>query len=362
MRGIEKGHRLLRRAFLACLFLSALVITNYLAQTKPATLLSSLKRLDPLFLLLGLATVLLSWIVEGLRVYTIADVLGERVSLWHMIRINIATAFSGNVVPMASMAAPPTQVFLLHREGIPLGKATAIVAVRTAASTLFFTISAPLLFLGFGHAFVNGITRNLAVSAVVEVVLIASSLVALTTLIILIRPDFGVRLTNAAFALRPVRRLLGSRSEQVAERVAREARDFHESMDNLFRSPRSAALIAALTLTYWALYFSVAPLLLLGMGIPLTFRGTAKLMIFLFLAYFLLSYLPVPTGSGVSELSFGSILLFFGIPDPIRTVILVVWSFLCVQIYTLLGGAFFLGALRKRKKAVLPTEPDTKEP
>ncbi len=89
---------------------------------------------------------------------------------------------------------------------------------------------------------------------------------------------------------------------------------------------------------------------------------TMLLMVFLFLTYFLLSYLPIPTGSGVSELGFGSILIFFGIPDPIRTVILVVWSFLCVQIYTLLGGAFFLGALRRRKKAGLPPEPEIKEP
>jgi uncharacterized membrane protein YbhN (UPF0104 family) len=74
------------------------------------------------------------------------------------------------------------------------------------------------------------------------------------------------------------------------------------------------------------------------------------LVVFLFLTYFLISYLPIPTGSGVSELGFGSILAFFGLPDPIRTVILVVWSFLCVQIYTILGGAFFLGALRKRKR------------
>lgn len=334
---------------------------SYLSQAQPAKLLAALERFNPLFLFLGLATVLLSWAVEGLRVYLIADILQERVSLWCLIRINIATAFSGNVVPMASMAAPPTQVFLLHREGIPLGKATAIVAVRTAASTLFFTTSAPVLFLGFGHTFVHGLTRNLAVSAVIQLVLIASSIVALTTLVILIRPDLGVRLTNAAFSLRPVRRLLGARSAQVAERVARETQDFHSSMDNLFRNRRSAALIAALTLAYWALYFSVAPLLLLSVGFPLGLRGTAKLMIFLFLTYFLLSYLPVPTGSGVSELSFGSILIFFGIPDPIRTVILLVWSFLCVQIYTLLGGAFFLGSLRKRKKAELPSG-QSKEP
>lgn len=354
VRRIEKRHRFLRRALLACLFLSALVISSYLSQAKPARIIPALARFNPLFLLLGLATVLISWVIEGLRVYLIADALDERISLWRLIRINIATSFSGNVVPMASMAAPPTQVFLLHREGISVGKATAIVAVRTASSTLFYTISAPILFLGFGHTFVRSLTRNLAVSATIQLVLIISSIVALTTLAILFRPELGARLTNAAFSLRFIRRLLGTRSERIAERAAQETRKFHESMVNLFRSRRDAILVALLTLAYWALYFSVAPLLLLGVGFPLGIRGTAKLMIFLFLTYFLLSYLPIPTGSGVSELSFGSILLFFGIPDPFRTVILVVWSFLCVQIYTLLGGAFFLGSLRKRKNAPDP--------
>lgn len=340
-----------------------MVISSYLSQTQPARILPALARFNPVFLLLGFLTVLASWAIEGVRVYLIADALGERVSLWRLIRINIATSFSGNVVPMASMAAPPTQIFLLHREGIPVGKATAIVAARTASSTLFFTISAPILFLGFGHAFVRSLTANLAVSAIIQLVLITSSIVALTTLAILLRPELGARLTNAAFSLRCIQKLLGSRGEQLTERVAHESQGFHEAMTDLFRSKRDAALIVLLTPAYWILYFSVAPLLLHGVGFNLGFLGTAKLMIFLFLTYFLLSYLPIPTGSGVSELSFGSILLFFGIPDPIRTIIIVVWSFLCVQIYTLLGGAFFLGALRKRKTVPkVPVEPSPHKP
>ena len=339
-----------------------LVLTSYLARANPARIVAALTRLNPVFLLLGFGTVITSWILEGFRVYLIAGALDERISVWRLIRINIATSFSGNVVPMASMAAPTTQVFLLHREGVPVGKATAIVAVRTAASTLFFTTSAPVLFLGFGRAFVRGLTTNLALSTLIELVLILSSIVALVTLAILIRPELGARLTNAAFSLRLIRRLLGPRGDRVAERVARETGEFHASMTTLFRNRRDAAFIALLTLIYWCVYFSVAPLLLLGVGVRLTLPGTLNLVVFLFLAYFLLSYLPIPTGSGVSELSFGSILLFFGIPDPIRTVILVVWSFLCVQIYTLLGGLFFLGALRKRKGHPVPVEPAVKEP
>ncbi len=346
----ENRHKVLRRALFICLFLSALVILNYLAKTKPSTVIAAFARLNPLLLLLTVAAVLGSWALEGLRVYLIADILEERLSLWRLVRINIATAFSGNVVPMASMAAPPTQVFLLHREGVAVGKATAIVAVRTAASTLFFTISAPILFLGFGRSFVHSLTTNIAVSALIELVLIVSSAVALITLGILLRPELGARLTNAAFALRPVRRILGAQSGPIAERVARESREFHQSLTSLFQKPRDTVMIALLTVLYWGLYFSIGPMLLLGVGFHLTVRGTVKLIVFLFLAYFLLSYLPIPTGSGVSELSFGSILLFFGIPDPFRTVILVVWSFLCVQIYTLLGGIFFLGSLRRHKQ------------
>ncbi|MGQ9779078.1 MAG: lysylphosphatidylglycerol synthase transmembrane domain-containing protein [Bacillota bacterium] len=351
MKPIEiERHRFLKRAFLGCLFVSAVILSACLVQANPGAVFAAMARFNPFFLLLGLATVLGSWIIEGLRVRLIAAALDERVSVWRLIRINIATSFSGNVVPIASMAAPPTQVFLLHREGIPLGKATAIVAIRTAASTLFFTTSAPLLLLSFGPRFVRQLIPNVTLSALLQVILFASAVAALLTLAILIRPELGARLTNAAFSLRFVRRLLGTKSEQVVERVAREAREFHESMTGLFRLPGHAAVIALLTVVYWTLYFSVAPLLLLGVGFGLQFTGALKMMALLFLTYFLLSYLPIPTGSGVSELSFGSILLFFGIPDPIRTVILVVWSFLCVQIYTLLGGAFFLGALRRRAR------------
>ena len=349
MASIDR-HKLLQRAFFGCLFFSAVILSACLVQAKPSAVFAAMARFNLIFLLLALTTVLLSWITEGLRVYLIATALEEKVPLWPLIRINIATAFSGNVVPIASMAAPPTQVFLLHREGVPLGKATAIVAIRTAASTLFFTTCAPLLLLSFGTRLVRQLIPNLAISLALQTVLLASTTVALLTLAILIRPELGARLTNAAFSLRFVRRLLGTRSEQIVERVAREAQEFHESMACLFRRPGYAAVITFLTLVYWALYFSVAPLLLLGVGFRLHFTGALRMMALLFLVYFLLSYLPIPTGSGVSELSFGSLLLFFGIPDPIRTVILVVWSFLCVQIYTVLGGAFFLGSLRRRAR------------
>lgn len=349
---IEKRNRFLRRAFFVCLFLSGAVIAGYLAHTKPAKIVAALARINPVFFLLAVLTVIASWVVEGIRVFLIADALDERISIWHLIRINMATAFSGNVVPMASMAAPPTQVFLLHREGIPVGKATAIVAIRTAASTLFFTISAPILFLGFGPSLVRGITKNPAISAMIQLVLIVSSVVALTTLCILFRPELGVKLTNGALSLRFIQKLLGSRSDQIRDRVAKESQAFHESMATLFSRRRDAILVACLTLLYWGLYFSLAPLLLLGAGVTMSFYGIVKLVVSLFFAYFIVSYLPIPSGSGVSEIGFGSILALLGLPDPtVRTVILLVWSFLGVQIYTLLGGAFFLGSLRKRKKS-----------
>ena len=101
-----------------------------------------------IFFLFGL--VLRSWLVEGTRVKLIAGTLGEKISLLDILRINLVGFFTGNITPFTS-GSVPAQVYLLHRKGVSVGKATAIVTSRIVFSSLIFITGGSTLLFLFRH-------------------------------------------------------------------------------------------------------------------------------------------------------------------------------------------------------------------
>ena len=75
-----------------------------LSSTTPATW-RSLSMIHPKNICLMLGVVFLSWLVEGWRVKTIAYLLGEHLSLFDTLRINLAPSFR-NITPLYSGSVP----------------------------------------------------------------------------------------------------------------------------------------------------------------------------------------------------------------------------------------------------------------
>ena len=108
----------------------------------------SLRAFRPETILILLGALFLSWLIEGLRIKLIIESLGESINLKEILRINMAALFSGNITPFTS-GSVPTQVYLLHKKGAPVGKATAVVTIRIAFSNLFFAIGGPTILFFF---------------------------------------------------------------------------------------------------------------------------------------------------------------------------------------------------------------------
>src|SRR6056297_1750153 len=80
-----------------------------------------------------------------------------------------------------------------------------------------------------------------------------------------------------------------------------------EKFPSPFRASNRDVFNVSLYCPLWFLYFLIAPLLLLAMGIQLDY---ALIMIIQVLIFFVLPFLPTPGGSGAAEVGFVSLFSF----------------------------------------------------
>lgn len=278
------------------------------------------------------------WLVEALRVWLILRILGKRFSVWEVFQVNMGAAFLSAVTPLGA-AGPPAQAYFLSQEGVSPAKSALVVTLRLLFTLSFFGLVTPLVLVFYEASVpVNPLVRILILVTVAALVGISVGFFYL-----LWRPPAVRKTIKAAVAvLRWLR--LARRAGTWPERIARGTADMRDALSlGLSRGLLPLAVVFLLTAAYWALYFSVAPLLLAGLGFSVPYlRALVRLMVL----YFVMSYVPLPGGSGVAELGLAS--LFAGlVPADILPVFVAWWRFFTYYL-TALAGWIFLWRLAQR--------------
>lgn len=319
------------------LAISLLVTGILLINTSDARTWAGILQFNPLSMLVAGLMLLGSWVVEALRVQLLSKMMGERIRLWDALLINLATSFSSNVTPFTS-GGPPTQVYLLHRSGLTVGKATAVVSIRIALSSLTTSLFAPLLFVLFRPHF----PRFWASDTVFFVAAVVSGLTAVPVLF----PHTTKRVFQWLLGRKLFRMILGTRFDATFERLVNEAEEFHNNLVEIFAKKKGQlALVCLYTLLYWPLFLAIAPVILLfGLGLKVVL---ATLLVVQFVWMFLISCIPVPGGSGVAEVGFAALFRLFGVPHHLLGVFVLVWRMFSFYANTFVGGAVFMKILRK---------------
>lgn len=338
MRLSTPSPSLIRKGLTVALSASLLTLVILFFASTSSLTWRTLSSFNPMAMLFLGLLVILSWVVEGLRVQLIGRVLGERLSLRKILGINMATLFSGNITPFTSGGAP-TQVFLLHRSGVSLGKATAMVTLRMALSTLFFTIGGPILIFLFQKEILTRL--NLMAFAVpIRIALFLALGASIGIVFILWRPSRGNTFADWLFSLKWVQHILKERTESWRQGFLREMAEFNDALQVIRNKPIHLFWIMVYTFCYWIIFFSIAPAILLGFG--LSIGSQLSWIIFLqFVLLFLLSFIPIPGGSGVAELGFYSVFAFF-VPKHILAIVVALWRLSSYHLSTLVGGVFFI--------------------
>ncbi|HEX2953230.1 MAG TPA: flippase-like domain-containing protein [Bacillota bacterium] len=345
MRFKTPSSKMIRNGALIAFSISLFTLVIMLWSNATPKMWQGLTRFNPSALFLVVGLVFLSWIIEGLRVQLISQVLGEHLTLRSILSINLATLFTGNISPFTSAGAP-TQVYLLHKNGLSVGKATVVVTLRMAISTLCFTIGGPILIFIFQGEILRRLSLQAWAGPIRILVLLALAFSA-GMVFVLMRPAKGESLANWLFGIKWIRRLLGEKADSLHQAFIRELTDFRDSL-LLITQQKKLHLVAVMiyTFLYWVVFFSIAPAILLGFGF--SFHSNWIWFITLqFVLSFLISFVPIPGGSGVAEMGFYSVFAFF-VPKHLLAIFVALWRVISYHLSTFVGGVFFLKHFKEK--------------
>jgi len=250
------------------------------------------------FFILAILLNIVSWALWGWRLQVLIRALDPTINigLWRSTKIVIANLFLGNITP-AMAGGEPLRIYLLNKDGMGVGEATAAVVGERLIDAICILIFAPFAFFLFNNRIQN---QPLATGLLVGI-----SFFILFLLIFLYALKYPIVLKKfLLFINAKISRLKKHKSEQQASKVSlieREIDSFHSSM-MFFWGPgkRTFFIVSVLTVAYWGVSFSIASMLLMGLGLQPFFIESFAAQVLLLIIVMLPT---TPGGSGVVELS-----------------------------------------------------------
>jgi hypothetical protein len=260
----------------------------------------TLKHLD-IFRPWSLGAALLSLAVgmyfDGTRLMHLVRVAGEKISLLQAVQVIFSNYFLALLTPGAAGGAV-AQVLFLRRAGVPTGKATVLVLIRTLLSVLFLFMCLPFVFY-YDTALMPWIPANVLIGAAIAVIVGAFG---------------GIFLLRSGWTDRVVVMLVRKIRTKFGRGLLRLYRDIREAI--LLLSDKPVAMVRVFfetVLSLLALY-AMVPALFMGLGIEVDWPLVMGRMIIL---NALLYFAPTPGGSGIAE---GGFVLLFNAMLPPGTV------------------------------------------
>ena len=304
-----------RFAFLILLVLGISGIVIY--TTVDINTLHNLDRFQPWSIALAVLAVSLGLFFDGSRLMHMVKISNEKITLYQAVQVVFGNYFLALLTPGATGGAVAQLMFLRHA-GVPTGKATVLVIVRTLLSILFLVLCMPFIFM-HDAGILPGVSNQTLMA------------VTLTAFVVIIGIVFGARRGYLDYV---VVRFTKHMKNERRRKVFAFYRDTKCAISLLAKSPKQMLLVFAESGLNLLCIYAIVPCLLLGLGVTdadwYTVRGR---MIFLNM---LLYFTPTPGGSGIAEGGF--VLLFSGtVPAGTVGIMAVCWRLIAEYIPFLIG-------------------------
>lgn len=99
----------------------------------------------PVTIIIALFMLLIFYFIfDGLRLYFVLKTLNAKIKFWNIFKLVFINIFVSNITPLAT-GGGFAQVYFLQKKGVPLGKASAGVLIRTLLSATMLFLSVPLI-------------------------------------------------------------------------------------------------------------------------------------------------------------------------------------------------------------------------
>lgn len=281
--------------------------------------LRHLNSFQPWSLLLALIMLAIGLFFDGTRLMHLVNISGERISLSEAVQVVFGNYFLALLTPGAAGGAV-AQVMFLRRSGVPIGKATVLVVVRTILSILFLMICLPVVFY-YDPGLMPWISKTIL--ATVSAAIVIGIFMAIWL--------FRTNLLSSLLVL-----FTKHLSHNRRRRIFSLYRDVRGAVFMLSSAPLSMLRVFFESAISLLALYSVVPILIMGMGVPIDLQFIMGRMIFLNI---LLYFAPTPGGSGIAE---GGFIVLFSEALPSGTVGIaaVAWRILAEYLPFVIGLYF----------------------
>ena len=316
-----------------------------------ASVLSSIKEADPIWLLPGVGAMALFFVCEGANIGRSLRLAGHNISRIDEIRYAMAGFFFSSITPSAS-GGQPMQLYFMHKDRLPLSHSslallTELTSFQAAAATLALaglvcqrgSVLAAGSNAGASTAAGAGPGAGLAAvdGTVTTAILAAGVFISTAVLVFLLFMIFSP--SAARIAISPVLWLTDKINPQnaatVRTRLLRGICEYHRASAYITKNPRAMARIFFTSLLQLVAYFSITFCICRSLGI--TGIYWAEVTLCQAALYVAVSTLPLPGAVGVTEGGFAVIFASL-IPPELMGVAIILSRFISFALPLVASG------------------------
>jgi glycosyltransferase 2 family protein len=329
----------LRRLLAISLTFSIISILALLLYTITPGQLRSLIQIHPAFLTAAFIVQFCSWLVWGARVKTMSEALGGEVPFKKSVEIVLSNLFAASITP-GHTGGEVTRVQLLRGCNLSVGDATAVVLGERVLDALFLGIAAPIAFVLFTRFFPSS-TGLIALFG--GAALIFGVLFFILVYVMANPRKVKTLVRKARWLFVKVRGV--DKADKSMQRFLREIDVVHNSSKRYLKDERQALVKGFLfTTTFWLLQFSIASLILVGLGsqpwILASFSAQTVLM--------MIAAIPLtPGNSGIAEVSTATIYSVF-VSTSVLGIFILGWRVVTYYLNLIVGGLVSIRILQNR--------------
>ncbi|RCW58752.1 MULTISPECIES: lysylphosphatidylglycerol synthase transmembrane domain-containing protein [Halanaerobium] len=256
--------------------------------------------LDVLFsfstkILISLFTLLFFYFIfDGLRLYFVLKTLNAGISFWNVYKLVFINIFISNITPLAT-GGGFAQVYFLQKKGIPLGKSSAAVLIRTLLSATMLFLSVPLI------VFRNRSMLNLLPGDYIFVYLglfLALYILVFYLLIFKLRTIMKI-IYKFFYFLKSKHLLTKKRFRKITRYIFKNLELFSEDLAFFIQGKKIYVFLSFLfTVIFLLAEFSFSYLILKGLGYEIHFFRILTLQV---LVVFIMYFAPTPGAAGIAE-------------------------------------------------------------
>ena len=320
-----------RKLLNASILISILSIVVVLLFTVDSSTVDAIRGIKYEYIIAAAALHAISYVIWGMRTKFMCQALGHDITAVKAVEIVTSSTLAAAVTP-SSAGGEPLRIHLLHRNKIPIGRATAVVISERLMDAILLLSIVPFALFVF---------RDMLSNYELDAAFIVAEVIVISVFALIIygmwKPEQARRPIH--FIVHRIAHIFGKKTEDtlapILDRVDMELEHFHDSVWMFLTEGRRGLLYGAIcTILFWIVEYSILPVILMGLD-------QSPSLVVVFAAQVLLSILMVvpatPGASGIAE--FGAMSLFsVFVTSSLLGITVIAWRALTFYMNLLVGS------------------------